>query len=286
MALINLYPEMRDPEDKSNEVSVQGYRENTLNPAMPQTNRVVESLIDDMCNLFPGEYIHLGGDEIAPGAWEQSPKVQALMNEHDLKNTKDVASWFINKLSKRVELNNKKTASWQEAEDGNHHDDKSEKLLFSWQNLESGFDLARQGYKVVLCPAENIYFDMAQSRNYADRGANWAAVIPFESSVDWQIIPEDEPELESNIMGIQGHLWCETILKDSEMESMLCPRVIGLSESAWTSNENRRKGTDLHNLATNSFRELFDRIGWDYYIAEKFDIMSDPAKNEEVLASE
>jgi len=67
---------------------------------------------------------------------------------------------------------------------------------------------------------------------------------------------------------------------------MLCPRVIGLSESAWTSNENRRKGTDLDNLATNSFRELFDRIGWDYYIAEKFDIMSDPAKNEEVLASE
>ena len=208
------------------------------------------------------------------------------MKEHDLNSAKDVASWFINKLSKRVELNNKKTASWQEAEDGNHHDDKSEKLLFSWQNLESGFDLARQGYKVVLCPAENIYFDMAQSRNYADRGANWAAVIPFESSVDWQIIPEDEPELESNIMGIQGHLWCETILKDSEMESMLCPRVIGLSESAWTSNENRRKGTDLDNLATNSFRELFDRIGWDYYIAEKFDIMSDPAKNEEVLASE
>ena len=286
MALINLYPEMRDPEDKSNEVSVQGYRENTLNPAMPETIKVVESLIDDMCNLFPGEYIHLGGDEVAPGAWEKSPKVQDLMKEHDLNSAKDVASWFINKLSKRVELNNKKTASWQEAEDGNHHDDKSEKLLFSWQNLESGFDLARQGYKVVLCPAENIYFDMAQSRNYADRGANWAAVIPFESSVDWQIIPEDEPELESNIMGIQGHLWCETILKDSEMESMLCPRVIGLSESAWTSNENRRKGTELDNLATNSFRELFDRIGWDYYIAEKFDIMSDPAKNEEVLASE
>ena len=286
MALINLYPGMRDPEDSSNEVSVQGYRENTLNPAMPQTNRVVESLIDDMCNLFPGEYIHLGGDEIAPGAWEQSPKVQALMNEHDLKNTKDVASWFINKLSKRVELNNKKTASWQEAEDGNHYDDKSDKLLFSWQNLESGFDLARQGYKVVLCPAEHIYFDMAQSRNYADRGANWAAVIPFESTVDWQIIPEDEPELEANIQGIQGHLWCETILEDSEMESMLCPRIIGLSESAWTCNENRRKGNELDNLATNTFRELFDRIGWDYYIAEKFDIMSDPAKNEEVLASE
>ena len=286
MSLIHLYPGMRDPEDKSNEVSVQGYRENTLNPAMPETLKIVESLIDDMCNQFPGEYIHLGGDEIAPGAWEKSPKVLALMKDHDLKNSKDVASWFINKLSKRVELNNKKTASWQEAEDGNHHDDKSEKLLFSWQNLESGFNLAREGYKVVLCPAEHIYFDMAQSRHYADRGANWAAVIPFESTVDWDIVPEDEPELEANIEGIQGHLWCETILKDSEMESMLCPRILGLSESAWTSNANRRKGSELGDLAKNSFRELFDRIGWDYYKAENFDIMSDPVTNEEALTSE
>ena len=286
MSLIHLYPEMRDPEDKSNEVSVQGYRENTLNPAMPETLKIVESLIDDMCNQFPGEYIHLGGDEIAPGAWEKSPKVQALMKEHRLDNSKDVASWFINKLSKRVELNNKKTASWQEAEDGNHHDDKSEKLLFSWQNLESGLNLARQGYKVVLCPAEHIYFDMAQSRNYADRGANWAAVIPIESTVDWQIIPENEPELESNIQGIQGHLWSETILKDSEMESMLCPRILGLSESAWTCDANRRKGAELSNLAKNSFRELFDRIGWDYYIAENFDIMSDPAMKMEAFAGE
>ena len=286
MSVVKLYPSMRDPEDQSREVSVQGYFENTLNPAMPDTTSILEKVIDDLCRVFPGKYIHLGADEIAPEAWSKSPKIDALKTKHNLKNSKDVASWFINALSKRVESNNKKTAAWQEAEDGHHHDEKTDKLLFSWQNLESGFSLARQGYKVVLCPAEHIYFDMAQSRNYADRGANWAAVIPFESSVDWQIIPEDEPELESNIMGIQGHLWCETILKDSEMESMLCPRVIGLSESAWTSNENRRKGTDLHNLATNSFRELFDRIGWDYYIAEKFDIMSDPAKNEEVLASE
>ena len=286
MSLIHLYPEMRDPEDKSNEVSVQGYRENTLNPAMPETIKIVEALIDDLCNQFPGEYIHLGGDEVAPGAWEKSPKVQALMKEHRLDNSKDVASWFINKLSKRVELNNKKTASWQEAEDGNHHDDKSEKLLFSWQNLESGLNLARQGYKVVLCPAEHIYFDMAQSRNYADRGANWAAVIPIESTVDWQIIPENEPELESNIQGIQGHLWSETILKDSEMESMLCPRILGLSESAWTCDTNRRKGVELSNLAKNSFRELFDRIGWDYYIAENFDIMADPAMKMEAFAGE
>jgi hexosaminidase len=286
MALINLFPGLRDPEDQSCEVSVQGYSENTLNPAMPETFSLVESLIDDLCDMFPGDYIHLGGDEVAPESWTKSPAIDVLKAKHRLNNGKDVASWFINKLSKRVELNNKKTASWQEAEDGHHHDDNSEKLLFSWQDLESGFNLAREGYKVVLCPAEHIYFDMAQSRNYADRGANWAAVIPFEKVVDWPIIPNSEPELEANIQGIQGHLWCETILKDSEMESMLCPRILGLAESAWSNESNRRKGSELGDLAETSYRELFDRIEWDYYKAENFDIMSDPSTDKEALASE
>jgi len=286
LSLVNLYPRTRDPEDKSCEVSVQGYIENTINPAMPETIRLTESLIDDLCSMFPGEYIHLGGDEVAPEAWSKSPAIENLKNERNLKNSKDVASWFINKLSKRVELNNKKTASWQEAEDGNHHDEKSDKLLFSWQNLESGFNLARQGYQVVLCPAEHIYFDMVQSRNYADRGANWAAVLPFESTVDWQIIPENEPELEAKIRGIQGHLWSETILKDDEMESMLCPRILGLSESAWTNQNNRRKGSELNDLVLNSYRDLFKKIGWRFYNSENFDMMSDPAKNKEALFNE
>ena len=286
MSLINVISSMRDPEDKSCEVSVQGYSENTLNPAMPDTISIVESMIDDLCSLFPGEYIHLGGDEVAPDAWSKSPVIDDLKRKYHLKNSKDVASWFINKLSKRVELNNKKTASWQEAEDGHHQDDKTDKLLFSWQNLESGMNLAREGYKVVLCPAEHIYFDMAQSRNYADRGANWAAVIPFESAVDWQITPETEPELEANIEGIQGHLWSETILKDHEMESMICPRILGLSESAWSSQNNRRNGDELSDLVLNSFRNLFEKMNWDFYKAENFDMMSDPATNKEALVNE
>jgi len=286
MSLVKLFPNMRDPEDKSFEVSVQGYSENTLNPAMPDTFSIVESVIDDLCRAFPGEYIHLGADEIAPEAWSKSPAIDVIKTEHNLKNTKDVASWFINKLSKRLELNNKKTAAWQEAEDGQHHEEKIDKLLFSWQNLESGFRLARDGYKVVLCPAEHIYFDMAQSRNYADRGANWAAVVPFESTIDWKIIPDDEPELEANIQGIQGHLWCETILEDHEMEAMLCPRILGLSESAWSSENNRRSGEELNNLSLNSFRNLFEKINWDFYRAENFDMMTDPAEKKEAMVNE
>ena len=286
MSLIQFFPTTRDPRDKSNEVSVQGYYENTLNPAMPDTFSLIESLIDDLCEIFPGEYIHLGGDEMPPESWKKSPAVEALKQQHNLKNNKDVASWFINKLSARVEFNNKKTAAWQEAEEGSYQENKSEKLLFTWQNLESGYDLARKGYKVVLCPAEHIYFDMAQSKNYSDRGANWAAIVSLEDAVDWQIIPSDEPELEANIEGIQGHLWSETITHDSHMEAMLCPRIIGLSESAWSTENNKRKGSELSTLAHNSFRSLFNQIGWDYYRSENFDIMSDPATNKEAFASE
>ncbi len=78
LSLIQLFPTTRDPEDKSNEVSIQGYFQNTLNPAMPETFLLIESLIDDLCNLFPGDYIHLGGDEVAPESWKNSPAVEAL----------------------------------------------------------------------------------------------------------------------------------------------------------------------------------------------------------------
>ena len=286
LSLIQLFPATRDPRDKSNEVSVQGYFQNTLNPAMPETFLLIEPLLDDLCNLFPGEYIHLGGDEVSPESWKSSPAVEALKTKYNLTNNKDVLCWFINELSSGVHSNGKKTAAWQEAEEGNHHEEKTNKLLFAWRDLESGHDLARKGYKVVLCPAQHIYFDMAQSRDYSDRGINWAAIVSFNTTLDWEIIPSDEPEIEENIEGIQGHLWSETILKDSDMESMLCPRILGLSESAWTSQNNRRKGAELNDLVLNSYRDLFEKIGWNFYKPENFDIMSDPVKNKEVLINE
>ena len=287
LSLIQLFPSTRDPRDKSNEVSVQGYFKNTLNPAMPDTYSIIEPLIDDLCNLFPGEYIHLGGDEMPPDSWTESPEVNDLKKKYNLQTNKDVLSWFINKLSARVESNGKKTATWQEAEDGSYLEKKSDKLLFAWQNLESGYKLARKGFKVVLCPAEHIYFDMAQSQTYSDRGVNWAAIVSLEDTVDWQIIPSDEPELESNIEGIQGHLWSETITQDSHMQAMLCPRILGLSESAWSLEKNKRNGKTMNILATNNFRDLFEQIGWEYYRSENFDIMpTSNTINEEVLTSE
>ena len=287
LSLIQLFPSTRDPRDKSNEVSVQGYFKNTLNPAMPDTYSIIEPLIDDLCNLFPGEYIHLGGDEMPPDSWTESPEVNDLKKKYNLQTNKDVLSWFINKLSARVESNGKKTATWQEAEDGSYLEKKSDKLLFAWQNLESGYKLARKGFKVVLCPAEHIYFDMAQSQTYSDRGVNWAAIVSLEDTVDWQIIPSDEPELESNIEGIQGHLWSETITQDSHMQAMLCPRILGLSESAWSLEKNKRNGKTMNILATNNFRDLFEQIGWEYYRSENFDIMpTSNTINEEGLTSE
>jgi len=286
LSFIQLFPTTRDPRDQSNEVSVQGYFQNTLNPAMPDTHSIVRQLVNDLCQIFPGEYIHLGGDEMPPDSWIKSPEVNKLKEKYNLSSNHDVLSWFINELSFDIESNGKKTAAWQEAEEGIHQEKKTNKLLFAWRDLESGHELARKGHKVVLCPAQHIYFDMAQSRDYSDRGINWAAIVPFNATLDWEIIPSDEPEIEENIEGIQGHLWSETILKDSDMESMLCPRILGLSESAWTSQNNRRKGAELNNLSLNSYRDLFEKIGWDFYKSENFDIISDPAKNKEALINE
>lgn len=287
LSLLRFNSKLRDPNDKSNEISVQGYSNNTLNPASPETWALIQPLIKEACKLFPGEYIHLGGDEVPEDSWLASPLIDKLKLQHKLENNNDILAWFINELSQNVLFNNKKTAAWQEAELGTHSESKTDKLLFAWQDLASGHELARKGAKVVLCPAEHLYFDMAQSSSSLDRGANWAGIVTLNDTVDWQIVPEDEPEIEDNILGIQGQLWSETITADKQMEAMLCPRIIGLSESAWTSASNKRKGSELNILAYNSFRDLFEQIGWEYYRSENFQNISDEDSiNKEGLASE
>jgi hexosaminidase len=92
-------------------------------------------------------------------------------------------------------------------------------------------------------------------------------------------VPENESELEDNILGIQGQLWSEMITADKQMQAMLCPRILGLAESAWSSEKNRRTSQELLSIAVNNFRGLFDQIGWDHYRAEEFEQVIDNESN-------
>ena len=264
MALVKVIPEMRDSEDRSCEESVQGYTENTINPAMPATWEFLGKVIPEVCNLFPFGVIHLGCDELPAKLWKKSPAIEKLKEKEDLKSTEDLLEWTMKKAAKILVEAGGRPAAWEEAGTGQNGGIGNDALLFSWNGLESGLQAAREGYEVVMCPAQHVYFDMAHTSEVHESGVSWAAFISLEDALEWEPVPVDEPELEHRVIGIQGELWSETIIKDRDMESMLAPRILALSEGAWSTPLRKRKLTEFVGAAR-YFGKIFDKFDWAFH---------------------
>ena len=256
---------LQDPADNRAEVSIQGYRDNILNPAMAATWALLEPLALEVASLFPMGMIHLGGDELPPDAWGGSPAVHALKAREGLVTREDVQGWTMAKMAGFLAAHGIRSAAWEEASRGNNanadgggigHD----ALIFSWTGQGEGVKAARKGHQVVMCPAQHIYFDMAHTPDPQDWGATWAATVPLEEVVNWQPIPQDAPDIADKVLGIEGCFWGEFTTEDAQMEPMLAPRILGLASKAWD-RKDQIDGPALRSLAAH-YGPLFDRMGW------------------------
>ena len=231
LALARVYPEVRDPEDRGHETSVQGYRENVVNPAMPKTWDVLETMVREVGALFPFGHIHLGCDELPEETWMGSPAARALMEAEGLETTQDLQGWTIHRLAGVARAAGMRPAAWEEAAQGANGGIGHGALLFSWTGQAPGIAAARRGYDVVMCPAQHVYFDMAASDDPDGWGASWAAFVGLEDTVAWSPVPE--PDIADRIAGVQGCFWSEFTTEDAQIWPMLLPRMLGMASVAW-----------------------------------------------------
>lgn len=260
-ALLRVFPELYDENDASKEDSVQGYIGNTMNPAQPFMWVFLENLIKEITCIFPSARIHLGCDEQPPKAWGESPAAQKLMARESLETQDDLLGWTIEKAGKIVRAHGCQPCAWEEAAKGSNGGIGNDAILFSWTGKGPGIDAARNGYKVVMTPAQHLYFDMAKSDSFDSRGAIWAGTHPLEDTVDWLPVPADEPELEDNIIGVEGAFWSEFTNKDEDMEWMIAPRILGLAEIAWRPKGDPADAVSI-NISAVTYQRFFDRINW------------------------
>ena len=253
-------PGLRDHGDNGPELSVQGYAENILNPALPKTFAVVTPLLLEVAAMFPLRMLHLGCDELPADAWAGSPAVTALKLHEGLRDRDDVQGWMMEKLAAVLVENGIRPAAWEEAAKGSNGGIGHACALFSWTGQGAGIDAARAGYEVVMCPAQQVYFDQAHSNDPDDWGATWAAIVPLEAVINWQPIPKGAEDVADRIIGVEGCFWSEFTCEDAEMEPMLAPRILGLANKAWDRNDSLT-GPGLRALA-GAYAPLFDRIGW------------------------
>lgn len=231
LALARIFPDTLDPEDTGTATSVQGYRNNVLNPAMPLTWTVVNNIVEEIGALFPFNHLHLGCDELPENAWADSPCANELMSSHGLESQDDLSGWMIAKLAKTVSTNGQRPAAWEEAARGSNGGIGNNALLFTWTGQGPGIEAARNGYDVVMCPAQHVYLDMAHTNDADDWGANWAAYISLADTIAWEPIPD--PALADRIIGVQGQFWSEFTTSDEQMWPMLLPRILGIATKAW-----------------------------------------------------
>ncbi len=165
-AVLTALPYLQDRNEANESYkTVQGFTNNALNPAMPATWEFVKTILDNIVALFPGRYIHIGGDEVADNSWIGSPLARELMEREGLEGTFELQSWFMRKLKIMLEQRGRVLAGWNEVAHGGGVQPEGT-LLMAWQAPEIGIELAKQGYDVVMTPGQAYYLDMAQSHNW------------------------------------------------------------------------------------------------------------------------
>jgi len=213
--------------------SVQGYPNNALNPAVPLTYEFLEKVFDEMVELFPSTYIHIGGDEVANGSWLASPLARKLMAEQGISGTFSLQSYFLKQIKTMLDKRGRKLAGWNEVAHGGGVAAK-DSLLMAWENPQVGIELAEQGYDVVMTPGQAYYLDMVQAEAFQEPGASWAGTVPPAHTYAYEAAGEFPEELKHKLKGVQACIWSEHFLSRGYFNRLVFPRLPAIAEAAWT----------------------------------------------------
>ncbi len=227
-------PELTDGQEAPDSYhSVQGYPNNALNPAIPMTYEFLEKVFDEMVELFPSSYIHIGGDEVANGSWLASPLAKTLMEKEGISGTFGLQSYFLKQVKAMLDKRGRKLAGWNEVAHGGGVAAK-DSLLMAWENPQVGIELAREGYDVVMTPGQAYYLDMVQATAFQEPGASWAGTVPPAHTYAYEAAGEFPEELKDRLKGVQACIWSEHFLSRGYFNRLVFPRLPAIAEAAWT----------------------------------------------------
>jgi hexosaminidase len=201
-----------------------------------ETFTMLAKVYQEVADLFPSKYIHIGGDEVIKKQWLESLFVQQLMQDNNLKNGEEIQSYFIKRVSKIITDLDKTLIGWDEIIEGGIA---ANAVIMSWQGIEGGIAASQAGHDVIMSPFQYTYFDAYQSRSL-DEPKAIHGYLPLKMVYDYEPVPADlSPEHQAHILGAQGALWTEYIETPRHAEYMLFPRLSALAEVLWTQAQNK-----------------------------------------------
>ena len=229
--------------------------ENSLCAGNEQTFEVLDSVFAEVARLFPSPYIHIGGDECYKGFWEKCSKCKMRMQKEHLKNLEELQSYFVKRVAAMVQKRGKQVIGWDEILEGGLA---PETIVMSWRGMKGGIEAAKQGHSVIMTPTDHCYLDFYQGDPTVE--PNSYSMLRLQDCYKYQLIPDSVDA--SLIMGGQGNLWTESVPHYRQVEYMIWPRALAISETLWT-DARLRNWKFFVNRVEQQF-ERFDRSGVNY----------------------
>ena len=220
-----------------------GVSEDVLCAGNEEAMQFVEDVLNEVMDVFPSPYIHIGGDECPKVRWEKCPKCQAKIKELGIKGDERFSkedylqSYVMNRMAKVVEARGRRVIGWDEILEGNVSETA---IIMSWRGTQGGIEAARKGHDVIMAPSSHLYFDYYQSEDIASEPMCIGGYLPVERVYGFQPLPEElTPEQQKHIIGVQANIWTEYIASFRHVQYMAMPRMDALTELQWNNPQER-----------------------------------------------
>lgn len=229
-ALVAAYPELGVLGDRPAVGHDWGINPYLLNPG-PAGVAFVKAVLDELIDVFPGTYIHLGGDEAVKEQWERSPAVQAQMKAQGIASENGLQSWLIGEFGQYLATKGRRLIGWDEILEGGLPASAS---VMSWRGEKGAIEAANQGHDVVLSPAPIFYLDSLQS-DHADEPPGRIIIKTLADVYAYDPIPKEiDPAKTHHVMGAQMNAWAEYLVTPFQLQHVVFPRIAALAENSWT----------------------------------------------------
>ncbi|MGN6640012.1 MAG: family 20 glycosylhydrolase [Mucilaginibacter sp.] len=262
MAALAAYPELScDPNKTYKVYETWGIVHDVYCPS-DKTFDFIQDVLTEVMDLFPSKYIHIGGDEVPKDAWKNSAFCQHLIKKLKLKNEEGLQSYFIQRIEKFVNSKGRSIIGWDEILEGGLSPNAT---VMSWRGESGGIAAAQQNHNVIMTPGSaGLYLDHSQGKT--DEPLSIGGYFPLAKTYSYNPTPAAlTPDQQKFIIGVQANLWTEYIATNNKAEYMLYPRLLALSEVAWSPLA-KKNFKDFSEVRLPSQLAFMDKNNYDYHV--------------------
>lgn len=275
-AAIAAYPELGTTGEPAEVLTYWGGCERIFN-VEPETIAFLQDVLTEVLDLFPSEFIHIGGDEVTKQPWKDSPRVQSRMKELGVATEEELQSWFIRQMDTFLATKGRRLVGWDEILQGGLAPGAT---VMSWRGMDGGIAAAQAGHDVIMAPGTHTYFDHYQGDPEHEPPAI-GGFSPLEHVYSFEPVPSVlDVGKAKHVLGAQGQIWTEYIPTPEHVEYMAVPRMCALAEVVWTAPEQKDYGRFCERLKSHTRR--LDAMDVNYRPLVPKVLLPDPEKTPKI----